>query len=253
VEKQEKIAKWKLLFPLIFLSFRLLAQSDLPKLQISKLATNSYVFTTYRLLGEDPFPANGLYMVGTTGVYMVDTPWDTTQFQPLLDSIEARHHLPVKMIVATHSHDDRTGGLAFYAQKGIPTYTSKATDILSKRKGEKRAQFHFVSDTTFNWDGTLVQTFYPGHGHSPDNIVVWFENEGILYGGCMVKSVEATNLGNLEDADVKKWEVSMLKLIDRYKSVKWVVPGHQEWSGKVALKHTLNLINGYQRSVQGKK
>ena len=129
----------------------------------------------------------------------------------------------------------RTAGLAYYAQKGIPTYTSKATDNISKRKGEKRAQFHFLSDTTFNWDGTFVEAFFPGHGHSPDNIVVWFENEGILHGGCLVKSVEATNLGNLEDADVKKWEGAILKLIDRYKSVKWVVPGHQEWSGKVAL------------------
>lgn len=33
---------------------------------------------------------------------MFDTPWDTTQFQPLLDSIKFKHNMNVLMCIATH-------------------------------------------------------------------------------------------------------------------------------------------------------
>ncbi|MBX7180981.1 MAG: subclass B1 metallo-beta-lactamase [Bacteroidia bacterium] len=224
------------------------AQVDVPGLAISKVTENLYVFTSYRLIGDSPFPANGLYMVAKDGVYMIDTPWDTTQFQPLLDSIEAKHHLAVKAIVSTHSHDDRTAGLTYYRKKGIATYTSKLTDKLCIKNKESRAEFHFDQDTTFIWGGVKVLVHYPGPGHSPDNLVIWFEDQALLFGGCLVKSVEATNLGNLEDADVKKWERTLLHLMDRFKQAKWVIPGHQDWSGKVAIKHSLNLVNGYLHS-----
>lgn len=221
------------------------AQFDVPGISITKVTDYLYVFTTYRMLNDNPFPANGLYMVTKDGVYMIDTPWDTTQFQPLLDSIEKRHQLQVKAIVSTHFHSDRTAGLSYYRSKGIPTYTSKLTDKFCIKYKEPRAEFHFSQDTTFMWGGIPVLVHYPGPGHSPDNVVVWFEDQSLLFGGCLIKSVEATNLGNLEDADVKKWELTLLHLMERFKQAKWVIPGHQDWSGKVAIKHSLNLVNGF--------
>ena len=38
------------------------------------------------------------------------------------------------MCFATHSHEDRAGGLEFYRQKGIKTYTIKLTDEILKDK-----------------------------------------------------------------------------------------------------------------------
>ena len=115
---------------------------------------------------------------------MIDSPWDTTQFQPLLDSICVRHNKKAVVCIATHFHEDRAGGLAYYKQQGIKTYTTRQTNELSKKRGMKRAEFLITSDTTF-----------AGPGHAPDSIVVWFEKEKVLYGGCLIKS-----------AEVNRWE-----------------------------------------------
>jgi metallo-beta-lactamase class B len=131
-----------------------------------------------------------MYLVTNNGVVMFDTPWDTTQFQPLLDSIENKHNKMVVLCIATHFHEDRTGGLDYYSQRGIKTYTTKKTDELSKERGMKRAEFLIEHDSTFTMGQYSFQTYFPGPGHTTDNIVVWFEKEKILYGGCLIKSAD---------------------------------------------------------------
>ena len=44
------------------------------------------------------------------------------------------------------------------------------------------------------------EAFYPGPGHASDNIVLRFPE--LVYGGCLVKSTEATDLGFTGDADL---------------------------------------------------
>jgi metallo-beta-lactamase class B len=112
---------------LVYLS-PLFCQAQGDKLTITHLTGDFFVFTTWRMLGDIRFPANGLYLVTNQGVVMIDTPWDTTQFQPLLDSIEVKHKKSVVLCIATHSHEDRTAGLEFLGNKGIKTYTSSLTD-----------------------------------------------------------------------------------------------------------------------------
>lgn len=112
---------------IIFLS-DLFGQTNDNKLKITHLVGDFYVFTTFRDFKGTPFPSNGLYVVTNDGVVLIDTPWDTTQFQVLLDSIKIKHNKNVVMCIATHSHEDRTGGLEYYHQQGIKTYTTVQTD-----------------------------------------------------------------------------------------------------------------------------
>ncbi|HRF22808.1 MAG TPA: hypothetical protein PLR98_01550, partial [Chitinophagaceae bacterium] len=100
-----------------------------------------YIYTTYSIYEGSPVPANGMYLVTNEGVVVFDTPWDTTQFQPLLDSIKLKHHADVKICIATHWHSDRTEGLEYYKQKGIKTYTTSLTDEWSKKNNKKRAEY----------------------------------------------------------------------------------------------------------------
>lgn len=215
---------------------------DSGKLKISHLTGNFYVFTTYNDFNGTQFPANGMYLVTDEGVAMFDTPWDTTQFQPLLDSIQIRHSKDVKLCVSTHYHDDRTAGLEYYKTKGIKTYTSKQTFDLCSEFNEKQAEFYFIRDTNFVFGGINIETYYPGEGHTKDNIVLWFESEKIIYGGCLVKSVENSSLGNVKDANIEEWPVTIKKVIEKYKRPKFVIPGHFSWENNKALKHTLNLL-----------
>lgn len=211
------------------------------RLKITHLDGDFYIFTTYNLYKGSRIPANGMYVVTTNGIIMFDTPWDTTQFQPLLDSIKNRHHKNVILCIATHFHEDRTGGLEYYKHQGIKTYTTKQTDELSKKRGMKRAEFLMNNDSVFNVGEYAFQTYFPGQGHAPDNIVIWFGKEKILYGSCLVKSVEDNTLGNLADANIKEYATTIKNVQRKFENPKYIITGHNDWTSKKSLEHTLKM------------
>lgn len=83
-----------------------------------------------------------------------------------------------------------------------------------------------------------IEVFYPGPGHSSDNIVVWLPEHKFLFGGCFVKSLNSKSLGYTDDADIEKWPHSMQKLINNYPTVKRVLPGHGKIGNTELLTHT---------------
>jgi glyoxylase-like metal-dependent hydrolase (beta-lactamase superfamily II) len=221
------------------------------KLEITRLTSDFYIYTTYGDLGNGSlYPANGMYLVTNKGVVLFDSPWDKTQFQPLLDSIQAKHNRKVIMCIATHFHDDRTAGLDYYRQKGIKTYTTKQTDELSKAKNQPRAEYLIEKDTIFNIGQYQFETFYPGKGHAPDNIVIWFGNKKVLYGGCFIKSTETNSPGNLSDANIDEWIKSIKRVQAKCPNPDFVIPGHQDWKSKKSLQHTLSILKKYQKKTR---
>jgi metallo-beta-lactamase class B len=90
--------------------------------------------------------------------------------------------------------------------------------------------------------GLKLHVFYPGAGHSADNIVVWLPSSKVLFGGCFVKAAEATGMGNTAEADLPSWERGTLELIRRYGKANIVVPGHGAVAGPALLEHSLRLI-----------
>lgn len=236
--------------PTVILFFTLtvtLGQTTKKALEISHLTGDFYVFTSYNSFKGQIFPANGMYIITDDGAIMIDAPWDSTQYQPLLDSIEIKHGKKVTMCIATHSHDDRTGALEFLRQKGIKTYTTGLTDEISKKTGQKRAEFLIEKDTVFKVGQYSFQTLYAGPGHTSDNIVVWFDKEKILFGGCLIKSVEADALGNVADANLKEWPKTIKNIQRKFHNPNYVVPGHEGWADKGSLNHTLKLLKEYRR------
>lgn len=234
-----------------FICYCLLASASLsgqsPKLVITPLTGDFYIYTTYGDPGNGSlFPANGMYMLTKKGAVVFDTPWDSTQFQPLLDSIEARHHQKVILCIATHFHADRTIGLSYYKRKGIPTYTTVLTDEISRQREMPRASNLVANDSSFQVGGHLFQTIYPGKGHSPDNIVIWFPEESILYGGCFIKSTEAKTPGNLSDANIDEWIVSLNKIQSMCRNPAFVIPGHQSWESNKAVEHSIEVMRKFK-------
>jgi glyoxylase-like metal-dependent hydrolase (beta-lactamase superfamily II) len=211
-------------------------------LKISKLTDKQYIFTTYQNFKGDRVSANGMYVLTTQGAILLDSPWDSTQLQPLLDSIEKKHHQKVILCIATHSHEDRARGLAYYKSKGIKTYTSALTDSILNVHGEAGPEFHFKKDTLFNIGGCKIQIFYAGPGHTIDNMVAWFPGEKILYGGCLIKSTEATDLGYVKESNLEEWPLTLQKLKQKFPKPKFVIPGHQDWKNVHSIEHTLDLL-----------
>lgn len=226
----------------IILCLTCCAQTKNEHLKISHLTGDYYIFTTYKPINGNPFPSNGMYCVTDHGVVMFDTPWDTTQVQPLLDSINERHHKNVVLCIATHYHDDRTAGLEYLKNKGVKTYSSKQTFDLCGEYDEKQAEFYFTKDTTFTFGKRSFHTYYPGEGHTKDNIVIWCNDAQIIYGGCLVKSIDNHGLGNIADANLNEWSTTIRRVLEKYPKAQFVIPGHYGWSGKDALRHTLKLL-----------
>lgn len=217
-------------------------QREEPKLKISHLTGDFYIYTTYNTYEGSQIPANGMYLLtNNDGVVLFDTPWDTTQFQPLLDSIKLKHNKKVTLCIGTHWHSDRTEGLEYYKRHDIKTYTTLLTDKLSKENHQKRAEFLMTKDTIFHIGQYSFEVYYPGEGHTVDNIIIWFNKEKILYGGCLIKGADAENLGFLGDANVTEYESTLKKVQKKCPKPKFIIVSHHDWNNVNSLKHSIKL------------
>jgi metallo-beta-lactamase class B len=216
------------------------------ELKITHLIGDFYIFTTYKMFGTKKQSANGMYLVTDSGVVLFDSPWDTSPFQPLLDSIKVKHNKKVVINIATHSHEDRTSGIDFYRKNGIKTHTTKLTDEISIENERPRAEFLMKKDTIFTVGQYKFQTYFGGEGHTKDNIVIWFDNEKILYGGCLVKSIDAKDLEYVGEANIKEWSKTIKKIQKKFKNHKFIITGHHNWESTKTLEHTLKLIKQHE-------
>ena len=218
------------------------AQKDSIGLKVSKLADGFYVQTTYHMLGGSPFPSNGLIVETADGVVLIDTGWGDHETDELIKWI--RVHLKKKVIlcIGTHFHADRIGGVATLNKLHIPAISYSLTEKMAKEHKVPAPKGILPVDTTMKIGGIKLECFYPGEGHTKDNIVVWFPDQKILFGGCLVKSVEANDLGNLADANVAAYPTTVETVIKKFPNPKYVIPGNQSW-GAGALQHTLEMAN----------
>jgi len=79
-----------------------------------------------------------------------------------------------------------------------------------------------------------------------DNIVVWVEQEKVLYGGCFIKNTESQGLGNIADAALDEWAASIRRAMKACSKAKYVIPGHQNWDSNKSLQHTLKLLRRHK-------
>jgi metallo-beta-lactamase class B len=210
-------------------------------LSIQHLTGNLYSYVTWHENDGAQYPATGMYLVTKKGAVIIDTPWDTTQIRPLNDSIQKKHHQRVLMVIATHHHGDRAGGFDIYKKLGIQTWSTQLTYALNKQYKEPTAAYTFKKDTTFRIGGYALQTFYPGEGHTKDNIVIWFGQDKVLYGGCFVKSLEAKDAGYIGEANPAAWPASVERVKKAFPGARYVIPGHLGGTDPGALDHTSEL------------
>jgi metallo-beta-lactamase class B len=208
-----------------------LAQNKKYSIDVQRIDTNVFVYHSYGDYCGETIPANGLIIASKDSVIVLDTPWDLTQTIQLINWIMANLKKPIALVIVTHAHADRIGGISVLLNDKFPVYGSVLTAQAAFKNGFRQPDHQFVNDTIFCCDGIYLETFYPGEGHTSDNIVVYLPNKDILFGGCFLKNAHSTSLGNLEDANVPAWAQSITRLKERYSHPKIVVPGHGGWEG----------------------
>ncbi|WP_224247164.1 subclass B1 metallo-beta-lactamase [Hyalangium gracile] len=205
---------------------------------LRRVAPGVWVHTT---MGSGPYaniPANGLLVEDGDGSILVDTGWDARQAESLLTWAQDVLHRPVKAAVVTHSHEDRTGGISALLARGLPVYGQEETARIAAASKEPVPSLTFAETQALG----PLELFFPGHGHAPDNIVVWHPGGAVLFGGCFVKGGESKDLGNVGDADTAAWPASVDRTRERFPQARIVVPGHGAPGGPELLTHTQALL-----------
>lgn len=215
---------------------------DLNYIELTKLNDNVWVHTSYSDYQGSRTPSNGLVVITSKGLVLIDTPWNNSQTKELIQLTKDTFKKDFILGLITHAHADRIGGIDTLLENKVDVRSTGLTAIEAERNGFKKPQVRLDAESDIKAGNTAFETFYPGAGHSVDNITVWLPEYKILYGGCLIKSEDATDIGNTADADIKQWPVSVKKVLDKYPDAKIVVPGHGKWGTTNLIKHTLELL-----------
>jgi len=220
------------------------ANTQLPEIKIEKITSNVYLHKSYSSVkGFGLVSSNGLVVVQKNKAFIIDTPWSIEDTKRLVKWIEAQG-FDVSGSLSTHSHDDRTAGIPWLNSQGIATYATKETNQILSEESKETATFELGSRSLLS--GT-IETFYPGEGHSKDNIVVWLPEQKLLFGGCLVKSLSSKGLGYTGSANLQEWSPSVLNVSQNYSEINIVVPGHGAYGNEQLLSHTVHLIDTFNK------
>lgn len=237
---------------LILLSSCSVSAQEKPKLLVTPLNDQVYVHTTYGLYNKAVIPSNGLIVKTNDGIVLVDTGWDsdgdTDNTRQLLHWVADSLRQPVRLCIITHAHDDKVGGINELRKAGIRVISTPLTARKTAKLDYQAPDGILPTDTTFMIGLEPIRCYFPGEGHTNDNIVVWLPNQHILYGGCLIKSVAAFGMGNVADANLTTWSGSIRNVMKQFGTARIVVPGHENWGDTKLLQHTLHLLTKHAAS-----
>jgi metallo-beta-lactamase class B len=211
-------------------------------LELIKLSDTAYIHRSYMTLPEfGKFGCNGFIYVVNKTCYIFDTPHNQDLSVALLNWIETEMQLKIKGVVVNHFHDDCLGGLEQFHARGIPSYSNILTQALAQARQVTIPQIGFEKKLSLKLDGKNITCTYFGEGHTKDNIVIYFPDEAIIFGGCLLKSLKSGK-GNLADANVASWSHTVRQVKDAYPLVQTVIPGHGNHGDQSLLDYTIKMF-----------
>ncbi|MGE5621068.1 MAG: subclass B1 metallo-beta-lactamase [archaeon] len=226
---------------------------------------------TYLVIHSFPWPANSLVVkLNKNRFLFIDTPYTDEATEKLVNWLQKRTLGKIKITaVNTHFHVDNLGGNDYLKKIGAEIYGSDLTAKLLKERGlgngmlqsfkniqndafytyyqrkelvPPQKLFPIEKGLTLTFFTDTVEVWFPGAGHTPDNVVVYFPKKQLLFGGCILKSMESNTKGNLGDAVLSAWNTSLEKLLEKYPDAKLVIPGHGSIGGIELIKHTMEVV-----------
>ncbi|WP_438424403.1 subclass B1 metallo-beta-lactamase [Aquimarina macrocephali] len=212
------------------------------ELQIKKINEHSYIHTSYLLFKNGvKFPCNGFIYTNNGEGYIFDSPANDKAAIELINWLKIDMKISIKGVVFNHFHDDCTKGFEIFKKEGISTIASKKTTELLLKEGKIKPDQIFDKSLELKLDNKIVINSFFGEAHTIDNITSYFPDEELLFGGCMIKSIDAKK-GNLEDANIKEWSTTVSKIKEKYPKVEIVIPGHGAHGGQELLEYTISLF-----------
>jgi len=181
---------------------------------------------------------NSLVYVGPEHVTVVGATWTPQTAKLLTGEIRKVTPKPVREVIVTDYHADRSGGSPYFRSIGAKVVSRRQTVDLLKQRWEphiRELQKSFpgfpaipltLPDSVYEGDYELqrgrVRAIYTGPAHTPDGIFVYFPEEKVLYGNCILKE----QLGNLDSADIAEYPKTLKKLKAKNLDFTTIIAGH---------------------------
>jgi metallo-beta-lactamase class B len=140
-----------------------------------------------------------------------------------------------------HFHNDCLGGLEAFHKKGITSYASKKTIELAQKDSVTVPQISFNEKLSLRIGKKEIVNQYLGEAHTKDNIISFIPSENTMFGGCMVKEINAGK-GFLGDANEKEWSNTIRNIKKAFPTAQFIVPGHGKPGGQELLDYTIGLF-----------
>ncbi len=229
-------------------------EKPLPPLSLERIADNVWVHKSYEVIEPwGPILSQGLVVKTDAGVFLVDTAWNDADTEILLALVKRETGETPKAAIVTHAHNDKMGGMDVLAEASIPTFMHQLTKDDAIERGllsKEAASFEdtgpngaiVAEDFKFMWlDRDQLTAFYPGPGHTRDNIVVYHADTKTLFGGCLIRPARSISLGNTADADIANWADAVANVAAEFPDAEIVIPSHGPAGGRDLLDHTIAL------------
>jgi len=212
------------------------------ELIITQISENAFEHTSYKQTDDfGNVPCNGLVVRNSHEAIVFDTPTNDKGSEELIKWINETIQCKINAVIPTHFHDDCLGGLHAFHQHHIPSYASFKTIDLATKDHAAVPENGFKDSLVLKaGDEKVVATFF-GEGHTKDNIVAYFPAEKVLFGGCLIKELDAGK-GYLGDANVAAWPATVERVKKGYPQADIVVPGHGAFGDKALLDYTIKLF-----------
>lgn len=192
------------------------------------------------------FNSNAGFVITDDGVVVFDALGTPPLGAALLREIRKLTDKPVRIVVVSHYHSDHMYGLQAFKEAGAQIWAHRlareylATDAPDERLKERRqslapwvdertrvlpADRWLDGETSFELGGVAFRVIPVGPAHTPEDLMLYVENDGVLYAGDLMFGSRIPFVGN---ADPKNWLQALERLIERKPRV--LVGGHGEVS-----------------------
>lgn len=205
---------------------------------------------------------NAGFVVGETGVVVVDTFEDPAAAEELLAAIRGITKLPIKFVVNTHYHFDHVNGNDVFGAAGAPVLAHKNVSSWIRTENVRLFGEHIspamktrieslpLPDVTYD-EGVdlhlgreLQVRYYPGHTGG-DSIVIVSGAAVVFCGDLLWKD----HFPNLIDASTDKWIDTLSAFQQKFGSYK-LVPGHGDVAGADDLAAFKNYLTDLRAAVK---
>jgi glyoxylase-like metal-dependent hydrolase (beta-lactamase superfamily II) len=194
-------------------------------------------------LANQGFMSNAGFVVTPDGVVVFDTLGSPSLAWEMLQRIRELTSAPIKRVIVSHYHADHYYGIQVFKDAGAEIWayeTGRYTvgsqdwrlrleqrkDLLGRWISDETQRFPapdlwLSGDTDFELGGLHFKIRHVGPAHSPDDLVMFVEEDGVLFAGDLVFKGRVPFVG---DADSKRWLNALDKLIALQPKI--LVPGH---------------------------